>query len=507
MPDQPLRPSLGSDKPKPATPPAPAPLRPAQQPVLQPKGNPGTIPLAKDTTKKAEPTPAAIKEGRLASLDAFRGFIMLMMASAGFSLVKVLARLNDAGTPHESTEFRIVEFFAHQFDHVVWRGGVFWDLIQPAFMFMVGVALPYSYARRAARGDSYFSRFWHMLLRCVVLIALGVFLNNPTGGNGPYTVFSFVNVLAQIGLGYWFVFLLVNRGVWVQGIVLALILGLTWFAFVRHPLPPENFDYATVGVKPEEQVEAVLPGFQGHWSKNVNFAAAVDRDLLNRFPRTSPPKRDEGETDEAYAARTAEAVEKAKFEFNPGGYATLNFVPSIATMLLGLMIGELLRSMRRSSGDKLVVMLAVGAACVVVGAGLHYAGVCPIVKRIWTPSWALASGGLVIWMLALFYLVFDHWGWRRLSLPLAVVGVNSIVVYMMSQLLKPWTLRVLYTHLAIPYRYAAEQISQRTGTAINPELFGGAASAYQPLYESAAVLAVLWLVCVWLWRQRITVRI
>ncbi|MBL9080457.1 MAG: hypothetical protein JNK76_01540, partial [Planctomycetales bacterium] len=154
-----------------------------------------------------------------------------------------------------------------------------------------------------------------------------------------------------------------------------------------------------------------------------------------------------------------------------------------------------------------ITMLVAGAGCLAVGLALHYAGVCPIVKRIWTPSWALASGGIVIWMLAAFYVVFDHWGWRRLSLPLAVVGVNSIVVYLMSQMLKPWTLSALKTHLAIPYAYVMQWLSTRTGRSFNSELFGGAANPYQPLYESLAVLAVFWLVCVWLWRQRITVRI
>ncbi|MBN8626689.1 MAG: hypothetical protein J0M17_14465 [Planctomycetes bacterium] len=506
MPNEPLRPLPGSDKNKPLAPVTP-PLRPAALQVLQPKGNPGTIPLAKPTPTKAETAAVVAKEGRLTSLDAFRGFIMLMMASAGFGLTKVVQRLNDGGVAQDGVEYRTVEFFAKQFEHVIWTGGVFWDLIQPAFMFMVGVALPYSFARRAARGDSYFSRFLHMLVRCVVLIALGVFLNNPAGGNGPYTVFSFVNVLTQIGLGYWFVFLMVNRGVWVQGVAIALVLGGTWFAFFRHPLPPEGFDYASVGVKPEEQAVAVLPGMQGHWSKNTNFAADWDRTWLNQIPRTLPPKRTDGETDDAYAACVAEANEKAAFKFNPGGYTTLNFVPSIATMLLGLMIGELLRSVGRSSSKKIITMLVAGAGCLAVGLALHYAGVCPIVKRIWTPSWALASGGIVIWMLAAFYVVFDHWGWRRLSLPLAVVGVNSIVVYLMSQMLKPWTLSALKTHLAIPYAYVMQWLSTRTGRSFNSELFGGAANPYQPLYESLAVLAVFWLVCVWLWRQRITVRI
>lgn len=509
MAHDPLRPA-GFDKGKPLLPaaaqkPAGAAPAPAQ---ASPKPTGATIPLKPETPQRPAGIPAELKEPRLASLDAYRGFIMLMMASAGFGLARVFARLSAAGLTEESREYRVVRFFSGQFEHVLWQGGAFWDLIQPAFMFMVGAALPYSFARRAARGDSYFSRLLHTLVRCVVLVALGVFLNNPDGGKEPYTVYSFANVLAQIGLGYWFVFLFVNRGVWVQGVAIALVLAGSWYAFFQHPLPAEGFDYASVGVlNDKDRDEYVLPGIRGHWSKNTNFAASVDRDLLNKFPHTLPVRRAEGEADEAYAARVEAGKQKGRFQFNAGGYATLNFVPAIATMLLGLMIGELLRDKSRSSGRKIVVMLAAGVGCLALGAALHFAGVCPIVKRIWTPSWALASGGLVIWMLALFYLVFDHWGWRRLAWPLAIVGMNSIVVYMLAQLLKPWTLRVLYTHLSVPYAYFTDWLSGQTGRSYSPSLFGGAGDPYQPLYESLAVLAAFWLVCLWLWRQRIIVRI
>ncbi|MBA4019805.1 MAG: hypothetical protein C0483_21785 [Pirellula sp.] len=505
MAHDPLRPA-GFDKGKPLVPAAP-PQKPATPVVTPPKPTAATVPLKPEPPRRPVVLAGDVNEVRLASLDAYRGFIMLMMASAGFGLANVLQRLKDAGITEEAREFRVVRFFAGQFEHVLWQGGVFWDLIQPAFMFMVGVALPYSFMKRAMRGDSYVSQLLHTLIRCLALVALGVFLNNPDGGKGPYTIYSFVNVLTQIGLGYWFVFLLVNRGVWVQGAAVALILGGTWYAFFQHPLPPEGFDYASVGVvNDEHRDEFVLPGIRGHWSKNTNFAASADQKFLNKFPRAMPVRREKGELELDYLARVEASSPKSRFEFNPGGYATLNFVPSIATMLMGLMIGELLRT-RRKSGRKVVVMLAAGAVCLALGAALHFAGLCPIVKRIWTPSWALASGGLVIWMLALFYLVFDHWGWRRLAWPLAIVGMNSIVVYMMSQLLKPWTLRVLYTHLTLPYAMFTDRLSERVGKSYSPALFGGAGDPYQPLYESLAVLAAFWLVCLWLWRQRLFVRL
>jgi heparan-alpha-glucosaminide N-acetyltransferase len=504
---------------------APQPSRPETSPVgansTEGKGN-GTA--AGSTKSAGAKSRAAEGSPRLVSLDAFRGFIMLAMASAGFQFGKVFANLQVRGVSGDSFEYKFVEFLKNQTDHVPWIGGVFWDLIQPAFMFMVGVALPYSYARRAAGGDSYLMRLLHTLVRSAILVGLGVFLANPTGDNPPTTNFIFPNVLAQIGLGYAFVFLLVNRGLIAQIAAIALICGGSWYAFYQHPLRPDGFDYRTVGIDPTIKVKEgdvekdvpnpeftqfVLPGLFGHWSKNVNFAADADRQLLNRFPRTQRPTRAEKESDSSYAARLAAArtttSDEARFQFNSGGYTTLNFVPSMATMLLGLIVGEMLRA-GYTSGQKLKRLAIIGAISLAVGLVAGFT-VCPIIKRIWTPSWALVSGGLVVWMLGGFYLVFDHWSRRRWAWPLVVVGMNSIVMYMLSQLTKGWTLSMLKTHLSYPYAKLVGWLGAQTGWSLNPVLFGSGSNPYAPMWESAAVLFCFWLVCAWLWKQKIFVRI
>src|SRR4051794_647347 len=89
---------------------------------------------------------------RLVGLDAYRGFVMLTMASAGFSLAKV------SGAFPDNPAWNLL---ADQFEHRPWRGCTFWDLIQPSFMFIVGVAMPFSYASRQARGESWAQRFRH----------------------------------------------------------------------------------------------------------------------------------------------------------------------------------------------------------------------------------------------------------------------------------------------------------------------------------------------------------
>lgn len=390
---------------------------------------------------------------RLVSLDAFRGFIMLAMASAGFNLAGIARQ---EGFSHS----RLWQFLGYQTDHVAWRGCGFWDLIQPAFMFMVGTAMAYSYTARQARGQSYPRMLGHAAYRSLVLVLLGVFLSSNWSAR---TNWVFPNVLCQIGLGYTFLFLLWNRPVVWQLIAAALILAGDWALFYAWPAPAPDFDYATVNL-PADWPH--LTGMAAHWDKNTNVAAAADRVLLNWFPR------------------------EKEFTYNDGGYTTLNFVPSLATMIFGLVAGGLMRN-SWSAAKKLATLVIWGAASLGAGYLLDDLGVCPSVKRIWTPSWALFSTGWVLWMLAGFYLLIDVAGLRRPAWPLVVVGMNSIVMYVMSQLLKPWLTATLKRHFG-------EGVFTAYGV-IDP--------VYAPAVQMAAVLSVFWLVCVWLYRQKIFVRI
>ncbi len=428
------------------------------------------------------------KPERLASLDAYRGFVMLAMAAAGLNIPRVAHTLAENARAAGLDSYpgqRVWEFLAYQTDHVGWVGCGFWDLIQPSFMFMVGVAMPYSFASRAARGASRWDNAIHVAFRSVLLIILGVFLSS----NGSHqTNYTFVNVLTQIGLGYAFVYLLLGRGRLLQlSAAAAILVGYTAL-FALYPLPPADYDYAAVGVKPADHAVFAEP-YAAHWNKNANVAHDADKWFLNRFPR------------------------EKKFEFNEGGYQTLNFVPSIATMLFGLMAGEWLRT-RRSKGRKVIGLAVAGLFCLAAGLAIDHTiwpdwladgarrlaaalgasdspffgrdwTLCPIVKRIWTPSWAVFSTGWTLLMLAAFFWVIDIVGWRRWSFPLIVVGMNSIAMYCMAQLMKGWVRGSLQTHFG-------------------QDIFTG---VYGPIIDATAVLFVLWLVCLWMYRQKVFVRI
>jgi len=374
------------------------------------------------------------------SLDAFRGFTMLAMASSGLGIVQVAKKLPDS----------VWAGIAPQLEHVQWIGCAAWDLIQPAFMFIVGVAMPFSFARRAAEGQSFGRQWQHALVRAAVLVLLGLMLYGQST-----RAYVFTNVLAQIGLGYAFVFLLIGRGWRVQLAAVAAILGGYWLAFALYPVPPPDFDYAKVGAKGAE----VLPGFWAHWNKSANLAADFDRWFLNLLPQAK------------------------RFEFNSGGYQTLNFVPEMVNMILGLMAGEMLRR-ETASGRRLRWLALAGAACLALGLAAGCT-ICPMVKRIWTPSFALLSAGWTLWLLAAFYAVIDVAGWQRWSFPLVVVGMNSIAIYLMAQLWPGWIKAFLKAH-------------------IGTEFFAG---VYGSIWEQSAVLATLWLICWWLYRQRVFLRI
>jgi heparan-alpha-glucosaminide N-acetyltransferase len=393
---------------------------------------------------------------RLHSLDAYRGLIMVTLAFTGFGLQAAAINYGRAGGN--------TVWWAHlryHSEHVEWRGCSYWDLIQPSFMFMVGAAMAFSYSKRREQGQSYLRLLGHAAWRSIVLILLGIFLIS----NGEKTTnWSLMNVLTQIGLGYTFLFLLWGLPWRAQALAAVLIVVGTWLAYELYPHVGVDLTRGAqdVGVSPMWAQEH-LNGTRPAWHKNANVGHALDLWLLNLLPTDKP------------------------FRFNSGGYQTLNFLPSIATMLFGLMCGEFLRG-RQSAERKLATLVIAGVAGLFVGEILDVTGVCPLVKRIWTPSWALYSTGWCCLILAAFYGVVDVFGYRRWAFPLIVVGLNSIAIYCMSMTLKSWTRQAFYTHFG-------------------PDVFVGWGPIYEPILRYTLIGLVFWLVCWWMYRQRIFIRI
>ncbi len=401
---------------------------------------------------RAEAEPIAGKPEvpqRLLSLDAYRGLIMVTLAFTGFGLAGTAVRhlQKQPGDP-------LWQQVHHQFEHVEWGGCGYWDMIQPSFMFMVGVAMAFSYAKRRQLGQSYLGMLGHAMVRSLVLILLGVYFSGR---------WELMNVLTQIGLGYTFLFLLWGRSVRVQAAVAAGLLVGTWLLYMLYPT--SGIDLARgapeVGVS-AEWAQKYLADVNPHWHKNANVGHAIDRVILNVLPNPD------------------------EFRFNRGGYQTINFVPSLATMLFGLMCGELLRT-RRPHRDKLLILLGAGLAGLAVGFLLDITGVCPSIKRIWTPSWALFSTGWCCLILMSFYGIIDVIGLRGWAWPLVIVGVNSIAIYTMGQLLRGTTIRFWHG------------VASPAFTAVGP--------LWEPMLECTLTGLLFWLACYWLYRQKIFIRV
>jgi predicted acyltransferase len=276
-----------------------------------------------------------------------------------------------------------------------------------------------------------------------------------------HTNWTFEDTLTQIGLGYTVLFLLAFASLRVQIAAFVTLLVGFWLAFVLYPLPGPEFDYTKVGVRAGWQHH--YSGFLAHFNKNSNVAWAFDLWFLNLFPRERP------------------------FLFNGGGWSTLSFIPTLATMMLGLWCGEWLKS-PRAMADKLKGLLVAGAALALAGLALQWLHINPIIKRIWTSSYTLYSGGLVILMLAIFYWAIEVKGWKRWSFPLLVIGANSIAVYVMSWTMEDWVKEAWVRHLgAAPFT-----------------MFG---APFEPVLKGLAVLLVFWLILFWMYRRKIFIRI
>jgi len=236
-----------------------------------------------------------------------------------------------------------------------------------------------------------------------------------------------------------------------------------WAAFALYPLPPADFDYAKVGVTQKWLADSGVTGFAAHWQKNSNLAWACDTWWMNLFPR------------------------KSEFIYNGGGYSTLSFIPTLGTMILGLIAGGVMRS-ERSPWAKVKWLVIAGVIGLASGGLCGALGICPVVKKIWTPSWVLFSGGWCFLLLAGFYVVVDIIGLRRCAFPLTVIGMNSIAAYCIAHLFDTFIEKNLKTNLG-------------------QDFFKFLGDAYEPFLHGAATMLVFWLILYWMYRHKLFLRI
>lgn len=303
---------------------------------------------------------------RLVSLDAFRGAIMISLISHGFGFSAF------EGHPY-------LNLLAVQTEHVRWEGCVYWDLIQPAFMFMVGVAMPFAYARRVSLGESHSRIVIHALRRCFNLVFIAAVFTSIHAGHPTYTL---VNVLPQIAFGYLIALAVLHQSAAIQGLTAVLILIVYTLVWMWYPGNGEG----------------------GPWAmSHENMGGDFEKWLMG--------------------------------DHSSGYWVSLNAIPSTATIIAGAMCGNLLASDR--SPREIMQILGIAAASLIV-AGFALGFYIPIIKRILTASFALYSTGWAMLMLLVFYWIIDVRGHKRWAFFLTVVGMNSIAAYVVFQLFRGW---------------------------------------------------------------------
>ncbi|MBT8181751.1 MAG: DUF5009 domain-containing protein [Eudoraea sp.] len=301
---------------------------------------------------------------RLLSLDFYRGLTMFLLIAEFSHLFATMVAPELEGT--------ILYAIGKQFHHVKWEGLRFWDLIQPFFMFIVGVAMPLSFNKRIARGDSYKQVFKHAWKRAFMLLVLGWALYCIDDGR---IVFRFQNVLAQLSVTYIIAFLIMKKPTVVQ-LGLSVFLILSTEALYRF-FPLEGFNHA------------FLPGENfGAWF-NILIAGQEDG----------------------------------------GHWAMFNAIPTTAHTIWGVLAGRVLIS-DQSNKKKMQTLIAAGIIGLIIGYGLS--PVTPIIKRISTSTFVFASGGWSVLALALCYWLIDIKKYQKGVLFFAIVGMNPLFIYLFA---------------------------------------------------------------------------
>jgi predicted acyltransferase len=321
----------------------------------------------------------ALSQGRVASIDALRGFDMFLLIGGGAIFRSLAEVLGDSTLGH---------VIRTQFRHVEWEGFAFWDLIMPLFLFICGVAMPYSFVKRIDRGDSKAKLYRHVIVRAVVLWVLGLIKQGQLLEFNLDSLALYSNTLQTIAVGYLVTAILILEcRLIVQISVTAGLLVVFWGLMMLVPIPSYG-----VG-EPVER--AVLVG--GMLEPQANLAIYLDHLILGGFQDGT-----------SYSWILSSMV------FG-------------VTVMMGAFAGMWLRT-DRNGWVKAAGLLVAGA--VLIGTGLIWGLAFPIIKHLWTSSFVLLSGGICLMLLGLFYLVIDVLRCRKWAYVFIVIGANAIFAYM-----------------------------------------------------------------------------
>ncbi|MCC8407571.1 DUF5009 domain-containing protein [Mucilaginibacter sp. UR6-1] len=358
--------------------------------------------------------------GRVISLDVMRGIIMLLLCAESCHVFIALSEL------HPAQPFAAL---VDQFFHHPWHGLRFWDLVQPAFMFMAGAAMYISYSRKLAKGVSWNDNLKHVLWRSLKLFICGTALHCVYAGK---MVWELWNVLTQLSITSIIAYVIINRSFTYQIVVSVLLLLLT------------EVLYRTV----------LMPGFDQPFVQHHNFGAYMDTVLMGKI--------------------------------NSDGWVAINIIPTAVHTIWGVLAGRLLVSFR-SSTEKIKLLVICGIISLALGFGLDWAGITPIIKRISTTSFALASAGWVLLMLAAIYWLVDVKQNVKHAWIFTVMGMNAIFIYLFFE--------------TVGMQWVNGFVNIFTGGML--QQFFNAPQHIAALVSALAAWIAEWGLCYWLYKRKI----
>jgi len=277
-----------------------------------------------------------------------------------------------------------MDWLGAQMHHVEWAGFHFEDLIFPLFMFIAGVAIPFSVKAKLEKNVPKKKLLWKVFKRMLILIVLGIFYN----GTFKNAVFEgrIASVLGQIGIGYFFAALIViyfdsfkSRLYWLAGI-------LVGFGIIQLLIPVPGVGAGIL------TPEGCINGY-------------IDRIFL--------PGRMYRET------------------FDPEGI--LCSLSATGVTLMGTIAGNILRNRKTTDWQKIGYMAATGAGLVILA--IVFSTFYPIIKKCWTSTFNMLTGGIGFMLMALFYLIIDHWKIQKWGFYFRVIGMNSIFIYLFTHII------------------------------------------------------------------------
>lgn len=373
-------------------------------------------------------TPLSPVSGRLASLDILRGFDLFLLVFFQPVFVALGTRLN----------LPWFNGILYQFDHEVWVGFRFWDLVMPLFLFMTGASMPFSFAKFRENPDKW-AVYRKIFRRFVLLFIFGMIVQGNLLGLDPKCLYLYSNTLQAIATGYLIsALILLHCSFKYQVLITLLLLVVYWIPMT----------------------------FCGDYSPEGNFAEKIDQLVLGRF-------RDGVYWDE-----------DGVWHFSPNYtytwiWSSLTFG---VTVMLGTFAGKIMKEGK--SNRKKVVQLLLSVGIALVGISLLWSMQMPIIKRLWTGSMTLFSGGLCFLLMGMFYYWIDYKG-RTYGLNwLKIYGMNSITAYILGEVIN-------FRSIAASVSYGMEQYL----------------GSYYPVWLSFVNYLIVFLILRMMYRHRVFLKI